>query len=181
MMAAPSAPPSAGAVPAPTSSSKTSDGNPRWRSIATILAMCPENVDRLVVIDWSSPMSAKMLRQTGTDASGPAGMWRPAWAIATRRPAVLRATVFPPVLGPVKIRVLIGGLRWMSTGTGSEMPSASGAASKRARTALMSRGWRAFGSSRWGSVVSRGSLPAIRREKLARAWITSSSVAASSV
>ena len=58
-MATPSAPPSIGSVPEPTSSSSTSAGTARPRSIAAMLVMCAEKVLRLASIDCSSPMSAK--------------------------------------------------------------------------------------------------------------------------
>ena len=59
MIAIASAPPSIGSVPAPASSSSTSAGSASALSIATMLAMWPENVLRLSAIDCSSPMSAK--------------------------------------------------------------------------------------------------------------------------
>ncbi len=71
MIATPSAPPSIGSVPPPTSSSSTSAGSVSARSIATMFAMCAENVLRLAAIDCSSPMSANTDRNTGTrDAVG---------------------------------------------------------------------------------------------------------------
>ena len=82
------------AAPAPAASSAA--------SIATMLAMWPENVLRLAAIDCSSPMSAN------TDAEHrqlrcrpPPGISRPACAISASSPAVFSATVLPPVFGPV--------------------------------------------------------------------------------
>ena len=65
-MATPSAPPSIGSVPEPTSSSRTSAGSARARSIDAMLVMCAEKVLRLASIDCSSPMSAKIDRKTGS-------------------------------------------------------------------------------------------------------------------
>ncbi len=118
MIAVANAPPSAGSVPVPTSSSSTSAGTCNDRSIAAMLVMCAEKVLRLAEIDCSSPMSAKSVRNTGNVDPGAAGMCRPAWAISASNPAVLSATVLPPVLGPVISRTRAGGASTMSTGTG---------------------------------------------------------------
>ena len=88
-------------------------------SIATMLAMWPEKVLRLWAMDCSSPMSAKTERNTGTCESSATGMSSPACARRGNRPAVSRATVFPPVFGPVMTRTFTGGISRMSTGTGS--------------------------------------------------------------
>ena len=114
-MATPSAPPSIGSVPDPTSSSSTSAGVCRSRSIDTMLLMCAENVLRLASIDCSSPMSAKTDRNTGTREPSAAGIRRPACAIIARRPAVLSATVLPPVFGPVMSSTVDGGITLMVT------------------------------------------------------------------
>ena len=100
MTAAPSAPPSTGSVPPPTSSSSTSAGSSSARSIATMLAMCAENVLRLAAIDCSSPMSAKTVRNGVNRLPGSTGISRPACAISASRPNALSATVLPPVFGP---------------------------------------------------------------------------------
>ena len=63
--------------------------------------MCAENVLRLASIDCSSPMSAKIDRNTGSRDPSAAGIRSPACAISASRPAVLSATVLPPVFGPV--------------------------------------------------------------------------------
>ena len=55
---------------------------------------------------------------TATWESGPAGTCNPVWAITTRSPVVLRATVLPPVFGPVMMSAPVGGMTLMSTGTG---------------------------------------------------------------
>src|ERR1043166_5490401 len=73
----PSAPPSIGSVPDPTSSSSTSAGVCRLRSIPAMFAMCPEKVLRFASIDCSSPMSANTDRNTGTREPSAAGMRRP--------------------------------------------------------------------------------------------------------
>ena len=72
-MATPSAPPSIGSVPEPTSSSSTSAGIARPRSIDAMLVMCAENVLRLASIDCSSPMSANSERNTGSRDPSAAG------------------------------------------------------------------------------------------------------------
>ena len=74
---------------------------------------------RLAEIDCSSPMSAKSDLNTGMRDPTSTGMCRPDCAIAASSPAVFRATVFPPVFGPVITRMRVGGVRRMSTGTGS--------------------------------------------------------------
>ncbi len=79
--------------------------------------MCPENVDRLAAIDCSSPMSAKIVRNTGTREPLSAGTCSPACAMAAKRPAVLSATVLPPVLGPATMSTRVGGSSRTSTGT----------------------------------------------------------------
>ena len=66
-----------------------------------MLATCAENVLRLASIDCSSPMSANIDRKTGSRDPSAAGMRRPACAISASSPAVLSATVLPPVFGPV--------------------------------------------------------------------------------
>ena len=66
-----------------------------------MFVMCAENVLRLASIDCSSPMSAKIDRKTGSREPSAAGMRSPACAISASSPAVLSATVLPPVFGPV--------------------------------------------------------------------------------
>ena len=58
-----------------------------------------ENVERLSVIDWSSPMSASTRSKTGSRARA-AGTRRPHWCSIASSPSVFSATVLPPVLGP---------------------------------------------------------------------------------
>ena len=86
--------------------------------MATMFVMCPENVDRLSAIDCSSPISANTDWNTGNEAPRPADTCRPAWAIRTSRPTVFRATVLPPVLGPVTTSAPTGGAMCRSTATG---------------------------------------------------------------
>ena len=105
-------------MPAPASSSSTSDGSARALSIATMFAMCAENVLRLAEIDCSSPMSAKTVRNTGICDPPAAGISSPACAISDSSPAVLSATVLPPVFGPVMTSTRAGGMSRTSTGTG---------------------------------------------------------------
>ena len=78
--------------------------------------MCPEKVDRLAAIDCSSPMSAKIARKTGSFDPFSAGTCKPAWAMAAKSPAVLSATVLPPVFGPAMISTRVGGVSITSTG-----------------------------------------------------------------
>ena len=77
-----------------------------------MLAMCAEKVLRLAEIDCSSPMSANTLLNTGTCEPSAAGISSPACAISDSSPAVLSATVLPPVFGPVitSTRGGIGGI-----------------------------------------------------------------------
>ena len=73
----------------------------------------------------------------------------------------------------------------MSTGTGPAAAPAFAEAAfpfpARARTAGMSNGWRAAGSSMRESGARAGSTPSTSRENRARAWMTSSSAAADTV
>jgi hypothetical protein len=79
--------------------------------------MRAEKVLRLASIDWSSPMSANTDRNTGSRDPSAAGILRPACAISESSPAVLSATVLPPVFGPVISRQLAGGMIRIVTGT----------------------------------------------------------------
>ena len=63
--------------------------------------ICELNVDSDCSIDCSSPMSANTASKTGRRLSLSAGTGIPACAISASRPTVLRATVLPPVFGPV--------------------------------------------------------------------------------
>ena len=117
-----------------------------------MLLTCHEKVLRLAAIDCSSPMSAKTELNTGRREPSAAGMCRPACAISASSPAVLSATVLPPVLGPVMTSTDVGGTSRRSTGTGAccRCWCASSSASSRgnrASTAGMSSGWRAASSS----------------------------------
>ncbi len=55
-------------------------------------------------------MSAKTLRNTGIWEPSAAGISSPACAISDSSPAVLSATVLPPVFGPVMTSTLTGGI-----------------------------------------------------------------------
>ena len=184
MIAMPSAPPSTGSVPEPTSSSSTSAGSTRLRSMAAMLVTCQEKVLRLAAIDCSSPMSANTDWNTGRREPSATGMCSPAWAIKASSPAVLIATVLPPVFGPVITRTDVGGISLTSTGTGPSSravwrsPSARGT---RASTAGINSGCRAASSSTWPSSRSSGAMPSHRRANRALACTTSSSAATSSV
>ena len=143
-----------------------------------MLLRCPENVLRLAAIDCSSPMSANTDRKTGSREPSAAGTCRPAWAMRASSPAVLRATVLPPVFGPVTMSARSGGRITMSTGTGSSGASAPGGLSSRLVTALISRGCRAARSSNVSSPASCGSTAPIAAANAARACTMSRSVAA---
>ena len=60
-----------------------------------------ENVDRLCSMLCSSPMSTKTLSYRPTLHPSEAGMNNPHLLMRTVSPSVLRATVLPPVFGPV--------------------------------------------------------------------------------
>ena len=106
--------------------------------------MCDENVLKLASIDCSSPISAKIERNTGrrTDVDGKCN---PACAISANKPAVFNATVLPPVFGPVISNTRFGGSSRMSTGTAS-----------------LSNGCRAPLISTLVSAVNTGSMPLTR-------------------
>ena len=106
-----------------------------------MLVIWPEKVLRLASIDCSSPMSAKIDWNTGTRDPSAAGIRRPACAISASSPAVLSATVLPPVFGPVISRTVAGGITLIVTGTGRA-----------------SSGCRAASSSNAPSVDSAGSI-----------------------
>ena len=188
-IAMPSAPPSTGSVPAPTSSSSTSAGSASDRSIWTMFVMCHEKVLRLAAIDCSSPMSANTDRNTGSRDPCSAGTCSPACAISASRPAVLSATVLPPVFGPVMTSTVVPGISLMSTGTGPfsgafdappppspPLADAARASARRWATAGISSGCRAASSSNAPSPASAGSTPPTMAESRAFAWMTSSSV-----
>ena len=107
-----------------------------------MFVMCHENVLRLAAIDCSSPMSANTDRKTGSVESGSAGMCRPACAISASSPAVLIATVLPPVFGPVMSSAVVGGSITMSTGTGAGRQVVDVARRTATPRARISSGWR---------------------------------------
>ncbi len=69
-------------------------------------------------MDCSSPMSANIDRNTGSRDPSATGIRSPACAINDSSPAVLSATVLPPVFGPVMSSTFAGGRSRMVTGTG---------------------------------------------------------------
>ena len=93
--------PSCGSVPAPSSSSRISEQLSASRSMRTMREMWLENVDRLCCRLCSSPMSAWTRAKTASMEPSSAGTNRPAVAMSDSSPAVLSATVLPPVFGPV--------------------------------------------------------------------------------
>ena len=123
-----SAAPSAGSVPAPSSSINTSVRGPRLVQNPGDVRMWPEKVDRLCSMLCSSPMSTRISSYTHTSLDSCAGRRYPKRAIVHKSPAVFSVTVLPPVFGPVITSVSYSPPSAMSTGT-----TASGAIS----------GWRA--------------------------------------
>ena len=127
-------------------------------------------------------MSAKSERSTGTCEPSAAGKSNPACAMRASSPAVLSATVFPPVFGPVMTSAVTGGISRMSTGTGSSSGLTVRDSMPRCRrTAGISSGCFAARSSNRPSPARAGSTAFVRIEKRARACSTSSDVAASTV
>ena len=82
-----------------------------------MFTMWEEKVERDCSMLCSSPMSARIWRNTATRLPSPAGIIRPHMAIRVSRPMVFRATVLPPVLGPVMMRVSNSTPKVMSVGT----------------------------------------------------------------
>ena len=99
-MARPSAAPSVGSVPAPSSSSSTrlcASASFRMKAIREI---CELNVLSDCSRLCSSPMSARMRLKTGTLLPSPAGMCMPHWAIRQSRPGRLEADGFAAGVRP---------------------------------------------------------------------------------
>ena len=99
-------------------------------------------------------MSAKTDRKTGSRDPSAAGIHKPVCAISARSPAVLSATVLPPVFGPVMSRLVAGGTILIVTGTALNVFT-PGAPSPRIS------GCRAACSSKAPSVESAGATPSI--------------------
>ena len=96
--------PSEGSVPAPTSSKRTRvvpGEEAIASSIRLIRRICPLNVDKFCCKDCSSPISAKIFLHHGNLGEPVHGKSKPAFAIKTAKPILFKATVLPPVLGPV--------------------------------------------------------------------------------
>ena len=133
-MARARAAPSAGSVPVPISSMRTSEWASAPRTISARLARWAEKVDRLWAMDCSSPMSAKKAVKTGITVPGPTGGTTPHWASAATSPVAFRKTLLPPVLGPETTRARSPSHTSRSKGT-------TGASEVSRR-----RGWRAWRS-----------------------------------
>src|SRR5208282_3701551 len=116
-MARPSAAPSAGSVPAPSSSSKTSECCVASPRSCEIRRTCDENVESDCSRLCSSPISASTWSKTGSCEPSAAGTCRPLCAMIASKPTVLSATVFPPVFGPVTTMIWNCTPRWTSIGT----------------------------------------------------------------
>ena len=162
-----SAEPSSGSVPVPSSSSSTSERGPASFRTRTTLPKWDENVDTDRSMLCASPMSANTLSKTDRDDPEAAGICNPAWCISTSNPIVFRATVLPPVFGPVITSARKSGPIDTVIGT----------------TSSPSRGCRADTSRRpagpAGSVMATRSA-SIERASRARAAMRSSAAAASS-
>ena len=65
----------------------------------------------------SSPITEKTSSKRAASLPSAAGMGRPDWAMSVRRPSVFRATVLPPALAPLMIRVRMDSPIRRSTGT----------------------------------------------------------------
>ncbi len=102
-MAIPSAAPSTGSVPAPSSSNSTRESWSAFSKIFTVFTMWAEKVLKLCSILCSSPISAKISWNTASLLPSRAGMWSPACPIRDKSPTVFKETVLPPVFGPVTI------------------------------------------------------------------------------
>ena len=87
-IARPSAAPSVGSVPAPSSSSSTSDCEVALARISLIRRTCDENVESDCSRLCSSPMSASTSSKIGNCEPSPAGTCRPDWAMIASRPTV---------------------------------------------------------------------------------------------
>ena len=92
--------PSLGSVPAQISSISTKSPLFTSPKILIKLVICAEKVLKLCSMLCSSPISAYTARNTGSFALL-AGMNIPDCAIRAKRPTAFKATVLPPVLGPV--------------------------------------------------------------------------------
>ena len=184
--------PSVGSVPAPSSSSRTRVSGPACSTIRMMDRRWPEKVDSDWAMDCSSPMSAKTSRKTGSEEPDAAGTWSPAWCISDSRPRVRRATVLPPVLGPVMTSAVypsprrrsIGTTRPVRPGWRAERRTTSVRSASAGRTPSISAASCALAAqkSNWAiaSRVSRRSVPlaATSAESSSRMRPTSSSTAA---
>ena len=116
-IARPSAAPSAGSVPAPISSIITSDFSVAFERISETRLTCELKVESDCSSDCSSPISTSTSSKTGNCDPSCAGICRPDCAMIPIRPTVFRATVLPPVFGPVTTRICDRNPRCTSIGT----------------------------------------------------------------
>ena len=108
-MAIASAAPSTGSVPDPSSSINISF----WAdfslaescSISMIFTIWDENVDNDCSMLCSSPTSTSTWSNIDISLPSDTGISNPHMLMSVRRPTVFKATVFPPVFGPVTTRV----------------------------------------------------------------------------
>ena len=96
----PSAAPSEGSVPEPSSSMSTSESGVAERKISPRFLRWALNVERLASMLCSSPTSAKTSSNTGRRLVAPTGTGTPDCANALSRPIAFSRTVLPPVFGP---------------------------------------------------------------------------------
>ena len=86
-------------------------------SICVTCVMCALKVERLCSMLCSSPMSAKSSPMSPSTEPSPAGTGKPSQPKYMQTPAVLSATVLPPVFGPVMTRMRNLSPHLMSIGT----------------------------------------------------------------
>ena len=143
----------------PISSSSTSERPSASRERRSRFVMCAEKVESAASIDCASPMSARNAVNTGKLALV-AGTGIPACAIIASSAVVLRATVLPPVFGPLMIS-------WRSFEVSSKTRGT--ACPPLARRRFSSSGWRAPSrNSRSGRIQERRSNSRAKRARANR-------------
>ena len=100
-------------------------------------------------------MSASTSSKIGNCEPSPAGTCKPDWAMMASRPTVFKATVLPPVLGPVTTRIRNRTPRFRSIGTTVRSACGLCGGAARVRSAGLTRG--VGSSTRFGRSRRRGS------------------------
>ena len=118
-IAPPSAAPSSGSVPEPSSSTSTSDSSVESVTISVRFFRCALNVDNDASMLCSSPMSAKTPSYAAMRLSGPTGAGMPLCCISDTSASAFSSTVLPPVFGPETRSVRSPGSISRSNGTTS--------------------------------------------------------------